>query len=138
MSKTGIVRYDPLSSTLPNSTRWFDLDITCTDESYDKLHPVAEWQVGPAANGKSHGERANVAPNETGSTVNFSLAALEINPVTYTEWTPFQIDYSDPMFLHLNQTGGGIKTLLSLRRIKVLRTGWVYFPAATIHRDVVV
>ncbi|KAK5659545.1 hypothetical protein OQA88_747 [Cercophora sp. LCS_1] len=128
--QTGIVRYDPLSTTSPTSTRWLDLDITCTDEPYDKLIPVVEWTVGNPANGPD-GQTAIVKFNSSGGTDAFRLARFAINPDNYTQWTPFQIDYGDPMFLNLNQTVGWKDNLVVIPE-DYGPEDWVYF---TIYDD---
>lgn len=50
-----------------------------------------------------------------------TLLAWRISPIesaNYTDWTPFQVNYSDPMFLHLDQTGGWKKKLVVIEEDK--------------------
>ncbi|KAK0716364.1 hypothetical protein B0H67DRAFT_645999 [Lasiosphaeris hirsuta] len=41
--QTGIIRYDPVSTALPTSHRWFNLDLACSDEPYKVLQSVVPW-----------------------------------------------------------------------------------------------
>lgn len=50
----GVVRYDPESTKTPTTTR-YQFNTTCSDEPYESLVPVVQWQVGNHSNdGKSH------------------------------------------------------------------------------------
>ncbi|KAK4158983.1 multicopper oxidase-domain-containing protein [Cladorrhinum sp. PSN259] len=122
--QTGIVRYDPLSTAFPNSNRWSDLDTTCTDEPYDKLHPIVEWNVEKPTSEEL--ENTTVVFKGKGGPDAFSLAHFAIESAQYPDWTPFQVNYSDPMFLHLDQTGGWKKSFVVIEEDKGPED-WVYF-----------
>lgn len=44
-SRTGIIRYDRQSTTLPTSTNQTEIDLTCEDVPTKSLVPVLPWQV---------------------------------------------------------------------------------------------
>ena len=44
-SRTGIIRYDPQSTTLPTSTNQTEIDLTCEDIPTASLVPVLPWNV---------------------------------------------------------------------------------------------
>jgi hypothetical protein len=98
--QAGILRYDSLSTAKPESQAWTDIAHKCSDEDYSKIHPVVPWNIGPPANGPK-GE------NEDINSVNRSwpMAYFALNPSSSTNFTPFRIDYSNPIFLQLNNTG---------------------------------
>lgn len=43
-NRTGIVRYDPLSTADPSTDPW-SFAIECSDETYTSLVPVLEWNI---------------------------------------------------------------------------------------------
>lgn len=47
--RAGILRYNSQSKSNPTSMNW-TLNLDCSDERYDKLSPMVEWQVGKPAN----------------------------------------------------------------------------------------
>lgn len=50
----GVVRYDPDSTKTPTTTR-YQFNTSCSDEPYQSLVPVVEWNVGKYSNNsKSH------------------------------------------------------------------------------------
>ncbi|KAL8707775.1 MAG: hypothetical protein Q9220_007227 [cf. Caloplaca sp. 1 TL-2023] len=100
----GSFRYGK-SNDNPLTSVWDDYTLDCSDETYSSLKPVLPWKVGPAANNQTSpaGQQNDVegvfnpAPSEIFPLAKFSLGTRE--------FLPFQIDYSDPTFLHLNYTG---------------------------------
>ena len=45
----GVVRYDPESTKTPTTTR-YQFNTSCSDEPYESLVPVVQWQVGNHSN----------------------------------------------------------------------------------------
>ncbi|KAK0704299.1 multicopper oxidase-domain-containing protein, partial [Lasiosphaeris hirsuta] len=103
--QTGILRYDNTSTATPTSQPWPDLDLNCTEEPLGNLEPKVPWTVTHPSNNGSHGESEDISfrrkPNITG----FPLAKFALNPTTMQDWTPLRVDYGNPTFLNLNNTG---------------------------------
>lgn len=94
---TGVLRYTD-SQDIPKSVPW-PINVTCTDEDWDKLVPKVSWQVGKPANGE-YGENLTVIFEKKPSI--FPLAFASIGGDNFN---PMYLDYSKPTFLHLNYTG---------------------------------
>lgn len=97
----GILRYDNSSTAKPTSTQWSDISYGCSDEDYSKIRPIVPWNVGPPANGLE-GETEHVGRGSGP----WPMARFDLKPSDITSFTPLRIDYGDPIFLHLNNTGG--------------------------------
>jgi hypothetical protein len=103
--KAGILRYDNTSTSFPTSKPWANISHACSDETYSSLHPILEWQVGKASNGRD-GENRAVKANFTGPpTAPFPVAKFSFSKPGDPAFIPLRIDYSDPIFLSLNYTG---------------------------------
>lgn len=110
--KTGILRYDHDSPALPTSQPWAKISKACSDETYTSLRPKIPWSVGKAANAKfdDFGEQFNVTLNTTAKNTppfaHYPLAAfsLQRSGNAPTDFTPLQIDYSDPTLMHLGES----------------------------------
>ncbi|CAJ2512223.1 Uu.00g052380.m01.CDS01 [Anthostomella pinea] len=105
--RSGIIRYDDTSTAEPTSLPW-NVSKHCSDETYTSLRPVVPWQVGAAANGEN-GQEFNV--NFDGSafkTPIFPLAVFALDPqgVGPGSNTPFQVNFSQPVFFEFNNTSG--------------------------------
>lgn len=110
--KTGILRYDHDSPALPTSQPWAKISKACSDETYTSLRPKIPWSVGKAANAKfdDFGEQFNVTLNTTAKNTppfaHYPLAAfsLQRSGNAPTDFTPLQINYSDPTLMHLGES----------------------------------
>lgn len=103
--RNGIVRYDPASSSDPTSEPWPNIAFKCSDEAASSLVPKLPWYVGEEANGDD-GERFSLHFNRTGNTTIFPLARFAFDIKDSTTFNPLQINYSDPIFLHLDDFSG--------------------------------
>ena len=96
--QTGILRYDD-SDAPPNTTPW-NVSYKCSDEQYAKsLTPVVPWIVGNASNGKGGEEFIVKFKN---APTYFPLASFSMGGV---DFNPLRIDYGNPTFLNLNNSG---------------------------------
>ena len=66
---------------------------------------MVPWKIGSPANGNVTGENETVTINPSGGIPGFRLAMFALNPSSQSVWTPLQVNYGDPTFLHLNNTG---------------------------------
>jgi FtsP/CotA-like multicopper oxidase with cupredoxin domain len=98
---TGILRYDCTSNAFPSSSPWTDISLDCMDEPVKNLIPIVPWIVGPAANNQSSGEERDVTFDDQDGT--WPLANFSLELPTSTTFDPLRINYSDPIFFHLNQ-----------------------------------
>jgi hypothetical protein len=99
---SGILRYNSSSTAMPTSTPWNGMSLACSDETYSSLQPVLKWRVGSPSNGNT-GEEHDVVFNPTARP--FPLARFSLELPSSSTFNPLRIDYSDPTFLHLNNTG---------------------------------
>ncbi|KAI4162072.1 MAG: hypothetical protein LQ342_004242 [Letrouitia transgressa] len=99
----GALRYGD-STDNPLTSVWPDIDLRCSDEEFSSLRPILPWKVGPAANNKTHstGDQNVVEISNGLQSEIFPLARFSLGT---EKFLPFQIDYEDPTFLHLNYTG---------------------------------
>lgn len=113
--KAGILRYNEHSRALPSTRAWTAVPLRCSDEEYKNLVPVIPWTVGEPANG--------VVTNDNNTIEKFSVtfgsekssdAALTMFPTAYfsmggdgtdDEFIPLRVDYANPTFMNLNNTG---------------------------------
>jgi hypothetical protein len=99
--KTGILRYNNFQA-LPNPTAWSNVSLKCSDETYSSLVPVLPWTVGTPINDPSGkvGENFTV---EGGNAITFyPLAFFSMGG---DQHNPLRVDYGNPTFLNLNNTG---------------------------------
>ena len=110
--RSGILRYNASSKTDPgpDSKPWLRMSCACSDETYTSLRPIVPWQVSPPSNG-AEGEELDVVLNTT-SPQPYQLSAFSLRAGNAPFSNPLQINYSDPMFLHLDNTGGWNKSLV--------------------------
>ena len=103
--ETGILRYDYGSTSDPKSFQWPGVATKCSDETYTSLKPKIPWYVGNASNtvgGQQHfGEQFDIL---RGPTKPFPDAVFSLEPNVSTAFNPLQIDFSNPMFLNLENT----------------------------------
>lgn len=105
---TGILRYNNMSNSDPTTMPWYDIPspIPCRDELTTNLVPRLPWTVAkPPKNGNPLGEEFDVKVNFTkGGTKIFPLGKFSFEPGhDDSGWNPLQINYSDPIFLKLDQ-----------------------------------
>ncbi|KAH6884120.1 multicopper oxidase-domain-containing protein [Thelonectria olida] len=110
--QTGILRYDQDSTATPTSQPWTKIRKACSDEEYTSLRPKIPWYVGPAANANynDNGEQFNVTLNTTARNTSefahYPLAAFSLQRSSDGpfDFMPLQINYSDPIVMHLDET----------------------------------
>ncbi|KAJ1336154.1 L-ascorbate oxidase [Microdochium nivale] len=123
--KNGILRYDPSSKAEPKSLPWPGIALECSDEAASSLQPILPWTVGASAN-SDDGERFGVAFNASGATDVFPLAKFAFDMDPSTGWRPLQINYSDPLFLHLDNFGGDWPRQWAVVPENFTENDWVY------------
>ena len=101
--QTGVLRYNNRSTSDPTSKPWPNISLHCLDETYSSLKPKVPWFVGRAVNGND-GEEFDVTFNN--QALPFPLARFSLEPTSTPGFTPLQINYSDPIFLHLDNPTG--------------------------------
>ena len=100
--QTGILRYDNTSTSEPTSKPWTDsVSFACSDETYTSLKPKLPWYVGGADNGKN-GEQFDVILDRN-SKKPYTLATFAMENVSAPAFHPLRINYSDPIFFHLDE-----------------------------------
>ncbi|KAK3395258.1 multicopper oxidase-domain-containing protein [Podospora didyma] len=102
--QAGILRYNASSTDLPKSLPWNKMSKACSDETYSSLKPILPWTIGNPSNaGQEHDVVSNfVNPDpKLGPAAKFSM-----EPTTFgSTFLPLRIDFDNPTFLHLNNTG---------------------------------
>jgi hypothetical protein len=109
--QTGILRYNHTSKATPKSLPWTKISKRCSDETYTSLKPKIPWYVGRAANSKHFddlsGEQFNVTFNTTAKNTpefkDYALATFSLQPSGNSHFTPLQINYSNPILMHLGE-----------------------------------
>ncbi|KAL9049309.1 MAG: hypothetical protein Q9162_007282 [Coniocarpon cinnabarinum] len=102
--RTGILRYNPSSTSYPSSEPWQDIARACADENYASLHPIVHWQVSDhPANGPS-GDSYDIDFVPAPTVAPFPLALFALSPEA-DGFAPIRIDYSNPTFLNLDNNG---------------------------------
>lgn len=106
--QTGILRYDASSTEDPTTHKWHDVSLACSDETYTSLHPILPWTVKEPSNGQlnqalgsRYGENFDVwlkSPADRGR--DYPLAKWTMD--TAGKNASMRVNYSDPIFLHLN------------------------------------
>jgi Multicopper oxidase len=100
--QTGILRYDNTSTSNPNSTQWPISSYRCSDETYSSLKPKLPWFVGDASNGDDGQEFDVTLAPDSYRNPKFPVATFSLEPQGASGFTPLQIDYDNPIFLHLD------------------------------------
>ena len=106
-SETGILRYDNTSKAYPDTLSWntvSKISLECSDETYGSIHPVLPWKVKAPSNGGKFGQKFDlyVGNRKPGTEKPYPLAAWSLN--NYAEYAnSMRINYSNPIFLHLDQ-----------------------------------
>ncbi|KAK3325003.1 multicopper oxidase-domain-containing protein [Apodospora peruviana] len=111
-SRTGILRYDGSSTAEPLSQPWNGVSLACSDETYTSLRPVLPWVVGDPINnltkgvgGLQHMAVVKGTPEtKIPSFPNPSLMFWNVSAGSGPKFTPLQVNFSDPIFLHLDNT----------------------------------
>ena len=143
--RTGILRYDATSTATPSSLPWPDIKqpLPCVDEPLASLVPVVPWQVAPPSNNNGQGEDEGVKfdPNAADRPVGFPLARFALNPTSMQSWTPLRVNYSDPTFLDLNNTGLWPVNAMVIPEAKFTSEDWVCYlhilvPTSCLEADV--
>jgi hypothetical protein len=97
--ETGILRYNPFSTTDPTTSNWTDISLACVDETYSNLKPIVPWIVGDPSNNPPDGEGFGIATGKTGYPLAFwSLGAADS--------LALRVDYTNITFLNLDNKGG--------------------------------
>ena len=99
--RSGIVQYSD-STTLPSTTQ-SPPDFTCADEPYNSLSPIVPWNVSKTP---KNDESGSIGENMTvqrysGGTI-YPLAFASVGG---EDFDPLGVDYGNPTFLNLNNTG---------------------------------
>lgn len=104
--QTGILRYNADSTDKPTSKAWNGISFACSDETYTSLRPVLPWIVEDPINEVTGGVGFQQMAVVQGSPSNntFPVARLAFQNVTgqVSDFTPLQINFSDPVFLNLD------------------------------------
>ena len=107
--QTGIVRYGSSSEAEPRSSPWGGIPLRCSDETYTSLRPVLPWIVGTPVNPMKTGaglQHMSIVSGKKGQFPSFPEASLAFRNVSDDlekfHFSPLQIDYADPIMLHLN------------------------------------
>ncbi|RGP71961.1 hypothetical protein FSPOR_3076 [Fusarium sporotrichioides] len=135
--RTGILRYNHSDTALPSSQPWVNISMACSDETYSSLRPKLPWYVGPAANARTFGddeagERFNVTFNgQAGSSPEFieeyPVAAFGLQRPDQPNFRPLQINYSDPVMMHLDESHQSYPEKWVVIPEDYTETDWVYF-----------
>lgn len=112
-NQTGILRYDSRSTSDPISWPWPDVQTTCEEDNWSLMEPVYNWTIGPASNGGGVSQDFSARFSNQGTFIdgrfygllNFSMDPTSANG-TLAPFTPFRMNYSDPIFLHLDDKSG--------------------------------
>lgn len=102
--QSGIVRYDASSKADPTTSKWKKVALECSDETYEDLHPILQWDVMSPVNGAGFGEQfeAKFLPQRPPDSYPLAKFALDL---TSSDFTPLRVDYLNPPFLHLDNQG---------------------------------
>jgi hypothetical protein len=124
----GIVRYQGAPIVDPVSKPWDGVyNHACVDETFENpnINPVVPWFPQRPVNGvEGEHRRVGIIPNGTERPwplAFWSLKNASMGPGA--PWVPLRIDYSDPTFLHLNNTAAPWPT------------GWVVVPENYTDKD---
>lgn len=104
--EVGILRYNASSTSDPSTKKWPNIALKCSDETYTSLNPILQWNVKPPSNGilnaaaPRFGEEFDVFFNGPRVPKDYPLAAWTMD--SGDKAVPMRINYSNPIFLHLN------------------------------------
>ncbi|KXJ93673.1 multicopper oxidase-domain-containing protein [Microdochium bolleyi] len=123
--QNGILRYDASSKADPHSLPWPGVSIQCSDEAASSLQPIVPWSVGQSSN-THDGQLFGVNFNDTLATPAFPLAQVAFDMSQSSGFTPLQINFSDPIFLHLDEAGGSWPKQWAVIPENYKADDWVY------------
>ena len=106
--RTGILRYNNASTDEPTSVAWSNVSLKCSDEPYNNLEPILKWKVGKAVNVEQGevGEKFSVTATDKTASTMFPFAIFSMGgDDSKDEFIPLRVDYANPTFLNLNNTG---------------------------------
>ncbi|KAK0714042.1 multicopper oxidase-domain-containing protein [Lasiosphaeria miniovina] len=129
--KTGILRYDSSSTAKPSTQPWPNLDRNCIEEPLANLRPVVAWDVTKPSNNGGQGENEEISFKNL-SPKPFPLAGFALNPTTLQNWTALQVNYSDPTFLNLNNTGPWKPSAMVVLEDNLTSTDWIFLQISSI------
>ena len=121
-------RHDNTSTSDPTSEPWNNISKRCSDETYSSLKPMRPWFVGQAVNGND-GEEFDVTLNT--SAIPYPLGIFSLEPASASGFTPLQINYSDPIFFHLDNVTGTWPKKWVVVPENYTSTDWVCRPAVS-------
>lgn len=99
--RSGIVQYS--NSTAPPSTTQKPPDFTCADEPYESLSPILHWNVSKTPRNDNYGSIGeNMTVQIGGGGTIYPLAFASVGG---EDFNPLVVDYGNPTFLNLNNTG---------------------------------
>lgn len=101
--QSGIIRYNPASKENPQSTRWTNIPVRCSDEDYDNLKPILKWTVPGPVNGPEIGENFLLSGSQQPKP--YPLAGFSLDLTPNSNRIPLRVNYSDPAFLNLDYKG---------------------------------
>ena len=108
--EVAILRYNASSTSDPSTKKWPKISLDCSDETYTSLTPILPWTVESPSNGgdlnggaPSFGEDFEVyrnRPTNGEGEKDYPIAFFTMD--TGDNAVPMRIDYSNPIFLHLD------------------------------------
>jgi hypothetical protein len=104
--EVAILRYNTSSTSDPSTKPWPNISPNCSDETYTSLNPILPWIVKPPSNvvlnaaAPRFGEEFDVFRNGPRDPEDYPIAAWTMD--SGSRAAPMRINYSDPVFLHLN------------------------------------
>ncbi|KAF4341171.1 laccase-like multicopper oxidase [Fusarium beomiforme] len=133
--RTGILRYNQSDTALPSSQPWVNISKACSDETYTSLRPKIPWYVGRAANAlevDETGERFNVtfdlnAKERPEFKEEYPVALFSLQRPDQTGFRPLQINYSDPVMMHLDKSHDTYPSKWMVIPEDYTEKEWVYF-----------
>ena len=102
---TGILRYSN-SEAPPRSEAWTHVFLDCSDETSLSLTPILPCLIPQHPSNAALDDIGEEFDGEGGTDKNPSIiSTLAFFSLGRSDFVPFIIDYSNPIFLHLNYTG---------------------------------
>lgn len=100
---TGVLKYGDLPAPLGIPNNPWSINFNCSDEDPSDLQPVLPWPTIPAPANDPQGHIGeNLTVQFRNSPDIFPLAKFSMGG---DKFNPLQINFGDPIFLHLNYTG---------------------------------
>ena len=99
--RSGIVQYSDSNDT-PNTTNT-PPDFTCADEPYESLVPIHPWNVSKTPKNDKFGSSGENLTVQLGSAD--AIFPLAFASMGGEDFDPLLVDYGNPTFLNLNNTG---------------------------------